>query len=137
MVEFNRMARSNFLIVILFLSIALFAIHAYALKHFLYFFVPWFDSVVHLLGGFTLGLLVLIPSSTRIRSKKTLFTISILGALLFSIGWEIFEYKIGMTFVSPKHFRLYVYDTITDISCGTLGGFFAGYFGSKFLTIKK
>ncbi len=131
------MARTNFLIIILVLSIALFAIHTYALRHFLYFYVGWLDSVVHLIGGLTLGLLVLIPSSTRVHSRKMMYLISIVGALAFSIGWEIFEYKIGMTFVSPKRFHVYLYDTITDISCGTIGGLCAGYFGGKFLTLKK
>lgn len=131
------MSRINLLLGILFLSIVLFWVHSYALKYFLYFHLAWFDSVVHILGGVTLGLLVLIPSSNRIHSRRTVYLISVIGALIFSIGWEVFEYKIGMTFVSPKYLSLYVYDTITDIFCGTLGGLFAGYCGAKLLTANK
>ena len=115
----------NFLITTLIASLCLYGIHAYALTHFLYFHVEWFDSVVHVLGGFTLGLLVLIPRIEKSITHRAVYT-SILGAFLFSLIWELFEYKIGMTFVSPKYFDRYVYDTITDVVFGTLGGFCAG-----------
>lgn len=115
---------------------ALFAVHSYALKYFLYFHIAWFDIAVHLLGGFTLGLLMLVPSTFGMQGRKPLYLISIVGALLFSLGWEVFEYSIGMTFVSPKLISLYIYDTTTDVICGTLGGAFAGYIGGKLLSVK-
>lgn len=131
------MIRTNFLIVTLICSILLFTIHSYALRHFLYFHLWGFDSIVHVLGGFTLGLLVLIPFVYGSSSQKSWYLISVLGALIFSLVWEIFEYKIGMTFVSPKHFRLYVYDTIIDVVCGTLGGLIAGFVSALLLQKHK
>ena len=112
------MSRKEFLIIVCFVALVLLALHLLALEFFFYWRLWWFDLLVHLVGGILVGLcagvFVLFPR----KRTKTIF-LSVVGtALIVSVLWELFEYHFGLTFVSNN----YVFDTVSDIVLGFVGG---------------
>ncbi len=94
----------------------------------LYFYIWWLDIPMHLLGGFWVGLsvLALYYSSKFITDKdcsvQAVFIISITGALVIGVGWELFEW-------GTKHIagiiHLDIVDTLADICNDVIGAVFA------------
>ncbi len=126
------MKRREFLTIIFFLSIFIFVLHLFALKFSLYWFIPSLDMIVHFFGGFTI---VLLAISLFFYNQKNFFSFIILSlvvSLLFSLGWELFENKIGFTFSSEN----FASDTVSDILLGIFGGFVAVLF-TKLISRKE
>lgn len=95
----------------LFLSLLLTSLNFIALENFWYWKFPWFDILMHILGGLTLGsfMIALFP-----RHRPILY----MGALtVFFIGWEIIEYVGGIT----THEANYVFDTAHDLLNDAIG----------------
>jgi len=90
---------------------------------------------MHVLGGFTVGLLACSVLYLNGLRRKTILLISIVSAVFLSVFWELFEYRIGMTFVIPHHLDRYIIDTISDLVCGITGGAIAGYIAG--ITMKR
>lgn len=95
---------------------------------YLYPVSPWYDDVVHFLGGVWVGL----TSVWMIyRLGKGLYglsygqnyqkTIIVAGTIAFIVGicWEIFEYLNGLTMTAPG--ETYKFDTVMDVMEDTLG----------------
>ena len=77
------------------------------------------DIPMHFLGGLFVGLLVLWilqQFSNQSFTKKQTFLAVLVGILIVSIGWEIFEYTVGV-FALEEFFP----DTLYDLVMGTLG----------------
>ncbi|PCI28059.1 hypothetical protein COB55_04575 [Candidatus Wolfebacteria bacterium] len=113
---------------VLFLSGLLFILHSLASKFFWYWHYWWFDIVMHLLGGFILGLLftwfiIRVGVSWR---KRVWFYIVALIVLAITIWWEIFEYVNDMV----REIN-YISDTTIDIMLGVLGASLAYMFIRK------
>ncbi len=99
-----------------------------AVKYSLYFYYRWIDIPVHFLGGFFLaGLYFYVVYSNprtrrwiRIERKpRNVFTTTVLLVLATAIAWEIIEFIVGRTVISPAYWP----DTIIDVAVGTLGGY--------------
>lgn len=89
--------------------------HAFATVTSLYWYYPWFDTVMHFWGGLliVLGIHALVRLGFPVKTnKRTIFSV----ALLFMISWEIFEYNIGLVRESG-----HLLDTIKDIFIGSSG----------------
>lgn len=78
-------------------------LHWVAGAFYFYWTVSWFDTMMHFLGGFSLGLLAIwfiydsgVYKKERPSVKKALFA-SLVVILLVGIGWEVFEYLNGLT----------------------------------------
>lgn len=99
-------------------------LHFIALSFYLYWFYWWLDLVMHFLGGFWVGLLLIWIFSYFRFFRPVSLKLKILNIMLFviliSILWEIFEFLIGH--VDPSIGREYQMDTITDLVAGMLGG---------------
>lgn len=112
------MNRKEFLIIACLAACCLLALHLLALEFFFYWRLWWFDWLVHIVGGIVVGLIaglfVLFPKA-RI---KTIFLTVVGTALCVSLLWELFEYNFGLTFVSNN----YLFDTVSDIVAGFIGG---------------
>ena len=50
--------------------------------------------------------------------------VSIFTALLIASAWEVFEFKIGLTFTSNN----YAFDTLTDILITVVGGLISAFY---------
>lgn len=102
----------------LFSCILLF-LHLFALEYFLYWAIPWFDILLHVVGGISFGFLLLFISSKTV--EDTPWYVPAIGTLVAATIWEIFEFRIGLTFVA-KNLAL---DTISDVAFSIFGGIIA------------
>jgi peptidoglycan/LPS O-acetylase OafA/YrhL len=98
------------------------AMHILALKLFLYWTTDWYDIVMHALGGFLIGLIVIAfirraHISKEILNKNLLFLSVILAVLVIALSWELWEIFIGWTDVLKDGG-----DTILDVIMGLIGG---------------
>lgn len=103
---------------ILFSTFAL--VHSFAVTLSLYWYYSWFDIVMHLWGGILIGLGIhtfsLYPWFTvKPTTKAILF-----GLLCITIGWEIFEWSIGLYSKDA-----YIASTVKDLCFGFAGGLLA------------
>ena len=119
----RRLFITNFILII---SIAV--IHLIATYFYLYWTLPWFDIMVHFLGGLWVGSTAIwyIYFSGRFYknddlpiSKTRIFLISIVSTIIVGVLWEVFEFYVGA--VDPD----YIADTILDLIMNTLGSIVA------------
>jgi len=93
-----------------------------ALQFSLYYFYPWYDIMMHFLGGIFVALILLwlFFYSEYIErfevSKRNIILIALLGTLVVGIGWEVFEYSIGNV---PE--ENYMLDTSIDLFMDLIG----------------
>ncbi|MBI4146002.1 hypothetical protein HY489_01550 [Candidatus Woesearchaeota archaeon] len=98
--------------------IILLAAHAILLQAGFYEFIPWFDSVMHFIGGITLGMMFTQLFDDKLTGKeKVLFVV--MFSLIIATGWEIFEYIMD-PFTSDL-LQPGVFDTVKDLVLGGLG----------------
>ncbi|HVU75383.1 MAG TPA: hypothetical protein VHD38_00920 [Candidatus Paceibacterota bacterium] len=82
-----------------------------------YYTVPWWDVLVHFLGGVWVALIwswVLLWHGYRVSVWQCA-----LSGLVVGIGWEIFEKVVGL---GGSPFMPYWVDTAKDLLDDTLGG---------------
>ncbi len=99
--------------------------HFIALKFYLYWALPWFDIMMHFLGGFWFGFIFLwflffskyVQVSKR-DDLKYFIILALLSAFSVGVAWEIFEYLAGLSFVGGEGF----FDTILDLIMDSVGG---------------
>jgi len=93
----------------------------------LFMTIWWWDIPAHVLGGVwvALGYAYLM----RLWNKPVTFPACVGVALAVGVGWEIFEYILG---IGGSVFMSYAADTTKDLVDDCIGGAIA-YFVSKFL----
>ncbi|OHA88257.1 MAG: hypothetical protein A2653_00765 [Candidatus Zambryskibacteria bacterium RIFCSPHIGHO2_01_FULL_43_25] len=105
-------------------------LHLLALSESLYFIYGWLDLVVHFLSGIAIGVTFLwlyMKQALKNGQRKTfakVLLVSIFTALLIASAWEVFEFKIGLTFTSNN----YAFDTLTDILITVVGGLISAFY---------
>lgn len=102
--------RLPWLLAALVFAAALALLQHWALAEFLYWRYPWFDTMMHFLGGlaaatFVVGLLH--------RKRAQLFLV---GMVLVAVGWEVFELAIN-----AQREANFIFDTSLDLLMDTLG----------------
>jgi len=124
-----------------FLIIVIAIIHIVALNFYLYWHFWWLDILMHFMGGFWISaFLFWILYFSRFfkfqpKSFLSLLSLVVFLNLLISLGWEIFEWKLGITFSMEKY---YWGDTFSDIFSSLAGGlialllFYRGIFSESF-----
>jgi hypothetical protein len=102
--------RLPWLVAALVLAALLAGVHIHALLHFWYWYFPWLDIPVHILGGAFMA----AASVGVLRSYKprAFLLVVVAGAL----GWEFFEFVINV-----EHEANFVLDTALDLLMDTLG----------------
>jgi hypothetical protein len=124
-----KMAKNKVIIPALSALIMVIAVlHVAAMNYNLYFYLWWFDIVMHFLGGLWCGYFTLYYVSwyetkhaiTWTRSRT--WVAAVLATLLVGIGWEVYEYVFGFTFTLKSSYRL---DTILDLVMDTSGAIVA------------
>lgn len=105
------------------LSLALVWGYMTALRHELFFFVPWIDIPMHFLGGVVIGLLayfIFIAYSSRHENSvqvRHAVTNVLLAVFLMGILWEVYEVIFNLT----EEFN-YWQDTLIDLLMDMSGG---------------
>ena len=92
------------------LAALLAGVHLYALPHYWYWYFPWLDVPVHLLGGLFMGTAV-VGVLGRFRPRIFLIVVTV-GA----VGWELFE--LGINYTREINF---VFDTALDLLMDAIG----------------
>ena len=127
------MKRNPLAVALSVLIILIAAFHIIATRYNLYFSIPWFDSLLHLLGGFWAGLFSIyyifgfVKPSGEIKTAK-IFLVGIISALFIGAIWEIYEYKFGFTFTTKSSYAL---DTFSDLVMDTVGAIAASFYVSR------
>jgi hypothetical protein len=117
-VEYRRM-KKTWLLAAFILSVTIALLHQWATADFWYWRYPWFDIVMHFLGGLTIGVfLIRLFADYKPMAFLTAF-------VAIAIGWEIFEFAIG----APRD-STYAADTVIDLCMDVLGGTLA-YFAAR------
>ncbi|MGM0482314.1 MAG: hypothetical protein ACQEP6_00415 [Patescibacteria group bacterium] len=98
--------------------------HLLAIFFYLYWFYWWLDTLVHFLGGFSLGLLAMwvdrkLTPYREIYFEEHFFRV-FLAVFIISVFWEVFEVIVGYT--DPSLGSLFWAGTLADITAGLLGG---------------
>jgi hypothetical protein len=104
-------SRLPWLLAALLMAALLFALDHYGRANHLYFYHWWFDVVMHLLGGATIGI---FSVGLLGRFQPRAFLLLTMGAAL---SWEAFEYFAGISTSQPG----FVYDTAHDLLNDALG----------------
>lgn len=99
------------------LTIAVGAIHIYAIEHSLYWMYQYVDVIPHVLAGFAIGSWMTAVAIRLRLSVARMALYTILVALLVAGAWEVFEYSSGLTDMSDP---LFLPDTLQDVSCAVL-----------------
>ena len=111
------MTKLQALLFVAVLSIILLVLHLVAITLSLYFIFPWFDLVMHALGGAAIGLLfVVLFGKGKEGTQRRYYITASIGALTLSFVWECIEYFSGITFVTST----YSVDTFLDVGIGFL-----------------
>lgn len=99
-------------------------LHQVAVQFYLYWVLPRFDVPMHFLGGFWIGLTALWVYyisdwgfSFFHKTNKTMLFATCLTVLTVGLGWEVFEYSIGLTTVGIAD----QIDTTKDIIMDLIG----------------
>lgn len=107
-------------------------LHSVAIDKAYYWTLPWYDIMMHFLGGVWLAFFIFWIHAT----KPLPFKLGVAQVLLFVIGvgllWEAYELFFKMTFVGDPE---YPFDTSLDLVMDTLGGVVA-FVISKFLFVR-
>ena len=118
---------------IFWLSLLVSIMHYAALKFYFYWTISWFDILMHLMGGYLIGLiaisLLLNFLNNEIKNNKKIILILVLSfVLIIGLGWELWE--LFMNFSNILEDKL---DTVVDIIMDTIGGYFAFLYAKKHL----
>jgi len=127
------MNRKRFFIYLASLVFFIFILNTLAGRFYWYYSIWYFDMIMHFLGGLWLGLVFIWLFWGKEFNLK-LFLKIILGVLLISVLWEIFEIIFNNILVGdPFNFL----DTISDVFCDLAGGTFAIFYFLKRIMFKE
>lgn len=121
----------KFLIVFSFLAFFIGGFYVIGIYLDLFWLLPWYDIPMHILGGFWVlfGVFGIWASFTKlIPEKKNFFLILILGTMVISVFWEIYELASGLVKVNEEG---YIFDTAKDFADDFFGAVIA-FFCLKF-----
>ena len=96
--------------------ILLYVLHIYAIDYFWYLHFPYFDIIMHILGGFCIAM----SAYFVLKNPKYIIFLTVLAGII----WEIFEVYYDIS-GWPIDSLAYKIDTIKDILNDTLGAIFA------------
>ncbi len=111
--------------------LAVFAIHVLVLVPLnIYDLYTWFDILMHLLGGFAVGVsysLILRRGFFGPLKKIQIFLIMISFVALTAVLWEFWEFSVDLAF--GQAWQRGLADTMADLFFGLIGGIFASIIG--------
>ena len=102
--------RLYWLLASLILALVLAFLQHYALANLLYWYYPWFDTLMHFLGGATVA-----SFGIALLEKHRAF-LFLGGMLAIAVGWELFELAIN-----AQREANFIFDTSLDLlmdACG-------------------
>lgn len=95
------------------MSIALLSLHLLGNTG-LYFQYSWYDIMMHILGGTTIGLLGYQVSRSMNRLEHLSWKKIVIAVFLIGLAWEVFEAMFGIA-GAPVGTKAYYVDTTKDL----------------------
>ncbi len=110
------------LALVFFAATSVLILHLVAYEYHFYWTLWWYDIMMHGLGGFAVGALIMWTTRHVYRLPFSVpeFIIVIVGVLVVGIAWELFEFVIGSQ--ANQSYETYVLDTMIDIAMDVFGG---------------
>lgn len=90
-----------------------------------YVLLPWYDNVMHFLGGAWLGLLACWFFLYKIQRGTVHIATILIFVLVGALLWEALEYVVQYLIKSPGSLASPL-DSVSDVIFGLLGGFISG-----------
>lgn len=100
-------------------ALSVLSFHVVGTILFLYSYYWWYDIPLHWLGGLSAGFTSLAIMSRAGRFVSRPFGVALVGAFIFGVFWELFEYYAGIT---QNTIGSYPLDTLKDLGMDVLGG---------------
>ena len=119
--------------IIFLISASVFAtLHFISLELYLYWKYLWLDMPVHVLGGSIVALSVFTARDLRII-KNTHIKLGpvIVFVLIVALFWEVFGIYVGKPIEND-----FIFDTVSDIGLGVMGGLIGYFIGTKISALK-
>lgn len=91
-----------------------------------YTLLPWYDNMMHFLGGAWLALVFCFLFISKIEQKKATLISLLLFVFIGALLWEFLEYGIEHI-ADVKGLLANPKDSVSDVIFGILGGFLLGY----------
>jgi len=127
------MDRKKLFLRLAFVIFLVFFMNFFAGKFYWYYTIWYFDIVMHILGGFFVGLLIFGLLNIKDISFNNIFKI-IFGVLMVGIAWELFEFVFS-NIIAQESFNFL--DTISDVFCDLAGSILAVIYFSKRIILKE
>lgn len=109
-------------------GIVLFVTNALAVTFYWYVSMPWFDMLMHNIGGVFVGLTagaIFLKQIKNLKNKEILITI-LLFVFIVGLAWEYYEYIVQI-YIKSVHLAD-LPDSISDLMCDMTGGIIGTYF---------
>jgi uncharacterized membrane protein YjdF len=95
-----------------------------------YELLPWYDMVMHFLGGLWLSLVAVWVLYKYMEVRKDAIFSILLFVLVGAILWEVLEYAVQAIANTPGLLAT-MPDSISDVILGLIGGLFGGLYTLK------
>jgi len=95
-----------------------------------YELLPWYDNMMHFLGGAWLALVAVWGLYSYLKKRDDALVSVLLFVLVGALLWEVLEYVAQSIAGTPGLFAT-VPDSISDIVFGLVGGLVAGIYTLK------
>lgn len=121
------------------LILALGVLHFSAIVFYFYWTMWWFDTLMHFLGGLSLGVFLIWVFHVsgmfgqRAPNRRQAFLTSLVSIAIIGVGWEIFEYVAGISTAEQN----YALDTATDLVADMAGALLASFLGMSAVFYKQ
>lgn len=112
------------------ISISIVAVsHFLLLEFYLYWRYEWLDIPMHVFGGavVAIGIFAACDIGLSFLRRWRKFLPAMALVLLVAVGWEVFQYMVGISAIKDD----FVWDTVTDLIWGLLGGVGGFYLASR------
>ncbi|MDH5442648.1 MAG: hypothetical protein OEX08_03575 [Candidatus Nomurabacteria bacterium] len=113
-----------------FVVVSVFILNTLAMRFYWYWAFPWFDIMMHGLGGIFLGIMAGWMLSIKQKTNWIHYIFfGIIMAFVVGFGWELLEG--GLDMINGSHLQPDRLDTITDLLSDSIGGIVGGLFAWK------
>ena len=101
------------------LVIGILLLNAVAHALYLYVSIPWFDMLMHTLGGVFIAIVAGALLAKKSHSSRELYTLLPLIVFVVGLGWEYYEYLVQFFVKSVDLAK--IPDSISDLICDMVG----------------
>ncbi|MBY0328670.1 hypothetical protein K2Q02_01070 [Patescibacteria group bacterium] len=120
----KRLASISLLIIVLMITL-----NTLATMFYWYVSIPWYDMMMHTLGGVFLVVFIAALFTRRVLRSSHVHSITtvLFVVLIIGLGWEFYEYIVQYSIKGSARLAS-IPDSISDMVCDMFGGILGVYF---------